>query len=73
MSIMVTRSSMPPMEEYIAEIRDIWQSRWLTNMGVKHQAFQAALQDYMQTEYVELRGHYDAVHVRLDDACHRAQ
>ena len=54
MSIMVTRSSMPPMEEYIAEIRNIWQSRWLTNMGVKHQAFQAALQDYMQTEHVEL-------------------
>ena len=39
MSILVTRSSMPPMEEYIAEIQDIWQSRWLTNMGVKHQAF----------------------------------
>ena len=54
MSIMVTRSSMPPMEEYIAEIQDIWQSRWLTNMGAKHQAFQAALQEYMRTEHVEL-------------------
>ena len=54
MSIMVTRSSMPPMEEYIAEIQDIWQSRWLTNMGVKHQAFQAALQEYMRAEHVEL-------------------
>ena len=54
MSILVTRSSMPPMEEYIAEIQDIWQSRWLTNMGVKHQAFQAALQEYMRAEHVEL-------------------
>ena len=54
MSIMVTRSSMPPMEEYIAEIQDIWQSRWLTNMGAKHQAFQAALEEYMRTEHVEL-------------------
>ena len=29
MSIMVTRSSMPPMDEYIAEIRDIWQDKKL--------------------------------------------
>ena len=54
MSIMVTRSSMPPIEEYIEEIKDIWQSRWLTNMGQKHQALQAALQDYMRIENVEL-------------------
>ena len=51
---MVTRSSMPPMEEYIGEIRDIWQSYWLTNMGEKHQALQDALRAYMKTEYVEL-------------------
>lgn len=54
MSIMVTRSSMPPIEEYIEEIKDIWQSRWLTNMGQKHQALQAALRDYMRIENVEL-------------------
>ena len=54
MSIMVTRSSMPPMEEYIAEIRDIWQSRWLTNMGAKHQELQAALRDFFGAAQVEL-------------------
>ena len=54
MSIMVTRSSMPPIEEYIEEIRDIWQSRWLTNMGGKHQALQKALKAYMKAKYVEL-------------------
>ena len=54
MSIMVTRASMPPIEEYIEEIKDIWQSRWLTNMGQKHQALQAALRDYMRIENVEL-------------------
>ena len=36
MTINVTRSSMPPFEEYTEEIKDIWQSHWLTNMGVKH-------------------------------------
>ena len=34
--INVTRSSMPDFEEYIEEIRDLWESRWLTNMGAKH-------------------------------------
>lgn len=41
--INVTRSSMPPFEEYTEEIKDIWQSHWLTNMGVKHQKLQAEL------------------------------
>ena len=36
-NILVTRSSMPDFEEYVNEIKDIWQSHWLTNMGVKHQ------------------------------------
>ena len=54
MSIMVTRSSMPPMEEYITEIQDIWQSRWLTNMGAKHQALEAALRDFFGAQNIEL-------------------
>lgn len=54
MSIMVTRSSMPPMEEYIAEIRDLWKSRWLTNMGDKHQTFQAALRDFLGAPQIDL-------------------
>lgn len=37
--ILVTQSSMPTLEEYIDEIRDIWDSHWLTNMGSKHKAF----------------------------------
>ena len=44
--INVTRSSMPEFEEYCAEIRDIWDSHWLTNMGEKHKALQAALESY---------------------------
>lgn len=51
---LVTRSSMPPVEEYIEEIKSIWDSHWLTNMGEKHQALQKALQDYMQVEQLEL-------------------
>jgi aminotransferase, degT/dnrJ/eryC1/strS family len=42
------------MEEYIEEIRSIWDSHWLTNMGEKHKALQAELQKYMGVPAVEL-------------------
>jgi len=35
--INVTQATLPPKEEYIEEIKDIWDSHWLTNMGEKHQ------------------------------------
>lgn len=54
MRIFVTRSSMPSMEEYIEEIRSIWDSHWLTNMGEKHKALQAELQKYMGVPDLEL-------------------
>lgn len=53
-NILVTRSSMPGLEEYVNEIKDIWQSHWLTNMGVKHQQLQKDLIDYMGVEKLDL-------------------
>lgn len=52
--INVTRSSIPPFEEYCAEIRDIWDSHWLTNMGAKHQRLEKALEEYLGAEHVTL-------------------
>ena len=52
--INVTRSSMPDFEEYCEEIRDIWDSRWLTNMGPKHKKFQADLIDYLGVDKIDL-------------------
>ena len=52
--ILVTRSSMPPLEEYIDEIRSMWDTHWLTNMGEKHQEFQKKLIEYMNVPNVEL-------------------
>lgn len=52
--IHVTRPSMPPYEEYCAEIRDLWESRWLTNQGEKQQKLQSALQDYLGVRHIEL-------------------
>ena len=34
--ILVTSPSMASYEEYIDEIKSIWDTKWLTNMGPKH-------------------------------------
>ena len=52
--ILVTQSSMPDFEEYCEEIKDIWDSRWLTNMGPKHKKLQEELKTYLGVEKVEL-------------------
>lgn len=52
--IFVTRSSLPPFAEYIDEIRDLWESHWLTNMGEKHQRLQRRLEEYLGVQNVEL-------------------
>ena len=52
--ILVTRSSMPAYEEYCEEIKDIWDTRWLTNMGPKHKKFQEELKSYLGVEMIDL-------------------
>lgn len=53
-NIMVTRSSMPSLEEYTDEIKDLWDSRWLTNMGVKHKRLEKELKEYLDVENISL-------------------
>jgi len=53
-TINVTRSSIPEFEEYCAEIRSIWDNRWLTNMGEKHQQLEQQLKDYLNVNEVAL-------------------
>ena len=64
MSINVTRSSMPDFEEYCKEIKELWDSHWLTNMGVKHKQLQAALEAYLDTPHVTL---YTNGHLALEN------
>lgn len=52
--ILVTRSSMPGFQEYVDEIKDLWDTHWLTNMGEKHQKLQRELKDYLKTDNLEL-------------------
>ena len=52
--ILVTRSSMPELDEYIDEIKSMWDTRWLTNMGPKHEELKRALSDYLKVDNIEL-------------------
>jgi len=54
LSIQVTRSSMPEFEEYIEEIRELWATHWLTNMGAKHRALEAQLLEYLRVSNITL-------------------
>lgn len=53
-NILVTKSSMPPMEEYIQEIQSLWDNHWLTNMGEKHEKLTEELEKYLGVEHVSL-------------------
>ncbi|MBQ8825828.1 MAG: DegT/DnrJ/EryC1/StrS family aminotransferase [Oscillospiraceae bacterium] len=64
MSINVTRSSMPDYEEYCEEIKELWDSRWLTNMGAKHRQFQAQLEAYLDVPHAVL---YTNGHLALEN------
>lgn len=63
-TINVTRSSLPPFEEYCQEIKELWESRWLTNMGVKHGALEEALKAYLGVENITL---YTNGHLALEN------
>ena len=52
--ILVTQSSMPSLEEYVEEIKDMWDTHWLTNMGPKHKKFQEELKQYLGVENIDL-------------------
>ena len=64
MSILVTRSSMPDFEEYCEEIRKMWDSHWLTNMGVEHEELQRELEAFLQCPHVVL---YANGHLALEN------
>lgn len=52
--ILVTRSSMPPYEEYIEAIKPLWDSHWLTNMGKYHKELEEKLKEYLDVPELSL-------------------
>ena len=64
MGINVTRSSMPDFDEYCNEIKELWESRWLTNNGAKHKELQAMLEERLSCPHVTL---YTNGHLALEN------
>lgn len=52
--IWVTRSSMPDFDEFADEIRPLWESHFLTNMGAKHRELEARLKEFLGVDEIAL-------------------
>jgi dTDP-4-amino-4,6-dideoxygalactose transaminase len=52
--IFVTSSYLPPLKEFQEYLKDIWESRWLTNNGKFHEELEKALCEYLNVKYISL-------------------
>ena len=53
-TIHVTRPYLPPLDELLPLLQEIWERRWLTNHGRFHQRFEQALAQFLEVEHVSL-------------------
>ena len=53
-NIYVTQPSLPPLEEFIPYLREIWDTKILTNGGPFHQKLELALCEYLGVEHIAL-------------------
>lgn len=52
--IYVTQPYLPPLEEFVPYLQQIWDSRFLTNGGPMHQQLEQALCDYLGVKHISL-------------------
>lgn len=52
--ITVTSPLLPPLEEFIPYLQQIWDSKWITNNGHFHQELEKALAEYLGVEYISV-------------------
>lgn len=50
----VTQPFLPPLDEFLPYLREIWESRILTNCGAMHQQLEKALCEYLGVEHIAL-------------------
>lgn len=53
-AIYVTQPFLPPLDEFLPHLREIWQSHTLTNGGPFHQQLESALCEYLGVEHIAL-------------------
>jgi dTDP-4-amino-4,6-dideoxygalactose transaminase len=52
--IYVTEPNLPPLEDFIPYLADIWQNKTLTNGGKFHQQLESELCEYLGVEHISL-------------------
>ena len=52
--IFVTQPLLPSLEDYETQLKEIWSSKWLTNMGAKHNELETSLKAELKVPYVQL-------------------
>jgi dTDP-4-amino-4,6-dideoxygalactose transaminase len=52
--IYVTQPALPPLEEFIPYLQQIWDNKILTNCGPFHQQLEQALAEYLGVKYISL-------------------
>jgi len=52
--ITVTQPCLPPLEEFLPYLQQIWDNKWLTNNGPLHQQLEQELADYLGVKYISL-------------------
>jgi len=50
----VTSPLLPDLQEFEESLKEIWESRWITNGGSFHERLEAALCEYLQVPFVSL-------------------
>lgn len=53
-NIYVTQPTLPPLEEFVPYLQQIWDSKILTNGGQFHQQLEKALCEYLSVEHISL-------------------
>ena len=53
-NITVTSPLLPDLDEFSNSLRQIWDSKWITNHGNFHQQLEAALAEYLKVPYISL-------------------
>lgn len=53
-NLYTTKPSLPSYEEYVDQIKSIWDTAWLTNMGEQHNQLERAISEYLCVEKASL-------------------
>ena len=52
--IFITQPTLPPLDDFIESLKEIWESKWITNNGKFHKEFEKQLAEYLGVKYISL-------------------